>query len=133
MTVEWGTVYARLLEQGLLVMGRRALNDRIIPFTRPRGRSTCRWNHGLLNQSVLTTLIEAYQARTALASSPQTSANGCSNSVQRTSRGPSPRWRTEPVNLLRNGTPDWAAKDFPELATDVDVDITVHFDITGIR
>ena len=38
----------------------------------------------------------------------------------------------EPVNIqFRNNLPDWSEKDFSGIATDVDNDILVHYDITG--
>ena len=75
MTVEWGTVYARLLEQGLLVMG-ADVRQQIMDHPDPLGlvaAAPAAGITGLLNQSALTTLIEAYQTRTAPKSAPPTS------------------------------------------------------------
>ncbi|MGB2276438.1 MAG: hypothetical protein ACPH5S_05650, partial [Candidatus Poseidoniaceae archaeon] len=135
MTVEWGTVYARLLEHGLLVMGadvRQQIMDHPDPLglvaAAPRAGIS-----GLLNQNSLESLMEAYQERAA---SPAPATSGVERLLEQRprdlARTVAPLAAPEPVNLpLRNGTPDWSSNDFPELATDVDVDITVHFDITG--
>ena len=135
MTVEWGTVYARLLEHGLLVMG-NDVRQRLMSHPDPLGvvaAAPSAGITGLLNQDALTRLLTTYDERTgAKPSTPSSVERLLEQRPTDLARTIAPLAAPAPVNVpLRNGTPDWAVKDFPELATDVDVDITVHFDITG--
>ena len=136
MAVEWRTVHARLVEQGLLPMAgvKEALMDHHDPLgvvAAAAGAGV----RGMLNAARLNELVAAYEARTSgpvTPAAPSPVSRLLNQKSKDLARTIAPLAAPEPIDLpLRNNRPDWSSNDFPDLATDVDVDITVHFDITG--
>ena len=125
MTAEWGSISQELMKRGILVT--TGVKDRLLNLEHPllvleRG-SEIGFTRGMLTLEILEQMI-------ALTTTEQpVEKEKLSQPIGRTI---APIKEPEPVNIqFRNNLPDWSEKDFSGIATDVDNDILVHYDITG--
>ena len=123
MTAEWGLISQELMKRGMLVT--TGVKEKLLSLSDPiqvleQGPSVG-FQRGMLTIDVLNEMIAAI---------PQQDDVG--KTSQPIGRTIAPIKEHEPVQIqYRNNLPDWNEKDFSGLATDVDNDIFVHYDITG--
>jgi DNA polymerase II small subunit len=122
MPASWGEIFPELMRAKLIAT--RGIKDRLLALDDPLGViATCK-NVGLeggqLTDEVLDRLIAAHSP------TPKPSMR---DTIGRTI---APINEPEPLTIqFRNNLPDWRKEDFPMDATDCDVDLLVHYDITG--
>ena len=125
MTAEWGMISQELMKRGILVT--TGVKERLLTLRNPfkvldQGEKIG-FERGMLSIDVLNELVDM-------------AGNSASNEAEKIrqpiGRTIAPVNEPEPVNIqYRNNLPDWSEKDFSGMATDVDNDILIHYDITG--
>ena len=125
MTAEWGLISQELMKRGILVT--TGVKEKLLSLDDPLSvlnqASSVGFQRGMLSVEMLDQMIDA-------SSSTQVPEVGAlSVPIGRTI---APIKEPEPVQIqYRNNLPDWSEKNFSGIATDVDNDIFVHYDITG--
>ena len=123
MTAEWGLISQELMKRGMLVT--TGVKEKLLSLSDPiqaleQGPSIG-FERGMLTLDVLNEMVAAIPK--------QSDGEKISQPIGRTI---APIKEPEPVQIqYRNNLPDWSENDFSGLATDVDNDIFVHYDITG--
>ncbi|MED5497163.1 MAG: metallophosphoesterase, partial [Candidatus Thermoplasmatota archaeon] len=125
MTAEWGVISQELMKRGILVT--TGVKERLLSLDEPmkvlNQASNVGFERGMLSVDLLDKMIQEAMPK----GSPDTEKPAVS--IGRTI---APIKEREPVQIqYRNNLPDWKEKDFSGIATDVDNDILVHYDITG--
>ena len=122
MPASWGEIFPELMRAKLIAT--RGVKERLMALDDPLGVIATGKNIGLeggqLTDEVLDRLIAAYSP------TPKPTMR---DTIGRTI---APINDPEPFTIqFRNNLPDWRKEDFPMDATDCDVDLLVHYDITG--
>ena len=125
MTAEWGVISQELMKRGILVT--TGVKEILLTLDDPmkvlNQASNVGFERGMLSVDLLDKMIQE-----AMPKGP-TDAEKPAVSIGRTI---APIKEREPVQIqYRNNLPDWKERDFSGIATDVDNDILVHYDITG--
>ena len=125
MTAEWGLISQELMKRGILVT--TGVKERLLSLEDPLNvinqASSVGFQRGMLSVEMLDQMINAASSTQAPDLDTQSVPIG---------RTIAPIKEPEPVQIhYRNNLPDWSEKDFSGIATDVDNDIFVHYDITG--
>jgi len=125
MTAEWGSISQELMKRGILVT--TGVKEKLLNLEHPL-RVLDRGPEIGFSRGMLTIdLLEKMMAATT--SDVPVEDEKLSQPIGRTI---APIKEPEPVNIqFRNNLPDWSEKDFSGIATDVDNDILIHYDITG--
>ncbi|MCH2644964.1 MAG: hypothetical protein MKZ54_06670, partial [Candidatus Poseidoniaceae archaeon] len=125
MTAEWGMISQELMKRGILVT--TGVKERLLalrnPFEVLDQGGKIGFERGMLSIDVLNEMIDL-------------AGNSAPKEVEKIrqpiGRTIAPVNEPEPVKIqYRNNLPDWSDKDFSGMATDVDNDILIHYDITG--
>ena len=125
MTAEWGVISQELMKRGILVT--TGVKEKLLSLDDPmkvlNQASSVGFERGMLSVELLDKMIqEAMPNGSPDAEKPAVSIG----------RTIAPIKEREPVQIqYRNNLPDWKERDFSGIATDVDNDILVHYDITG--
>ncbi len=120
----WGEIFSALMQRGLLI--KREQRERLMSMANPfqviSSAEELGIGKGMLSDEDLNKMEEF------VVKVPQNGSNKSSIGAR----------TIAPINetpisapALRNMTPDWRQEDFPMAASDCNMDITVHFDITG--
>ena len=125
MTAEWGAISQELMKRGILVT--TGVKEKLLSLDDPmkvlNQASNVGFERGMLSVDLLDKMIQEALPK----GSPDTEKPTVS--IGRTI---APIKQREPVQIqYRNNLPDWKERDFSGIATDVDNDILVHYDITG--
>ena len=125
MTAGWGLISQELMKRGILVT--TETKEKLLTLSNPiavlEQGSEIGFQRGMLTIELLDEMI---------ASTVPKQTNETEKISQPIGRTIAPIKEPEPVNIqYRNNLPDWSDKDFSGIATDVDNDILVHYDITG--
>ncbi len=125
MTAEWGMISQELMKRGILVT--TGVKERLLalrnPFEVLDQGGKIGFERGMLSIDVLNEMVDL---------AGNTAPNEVEKIRQPIGRTIAPVNEPEPVKIqYRNNLPDWSEKDFSGMATDVDNDILIHYDITG--
>lgn len=125
MTAEWGLISQELMKRGILVT--TGVKEKLLSLDDPlhvlNQASNVGFQRGMLSIEILEEMIGAATLKQSI------EINSTITPIGRTI---APIKEPEPVQIqYRNNLPDWSEKDFSGIATDVDNDIFIHYDITG--
>ena len=125
MSAQWGSISQELMSKGILVTAgvKEILLAQINPIEILKQGEKIGFQRGMLTASILDQMIAEFDKQKQPIPDKMTQPIG---------RTIAPIKESEPVKIqYRNNLPDWREQDFSGLATDVDLDIFVHYDITG--
>ena len=125
MTAEWGHISQELMKRGILVT--TGVKEKLLTLDDPikvlDNGTKIGFQRGMLTLELLEKLISTVAPVTTTVVETKGEPIG---------RTIAPIKDPEPVKIqYRNNLPDWKERDFSGIATDVDNDIFVHYDITG--